>query len=220
VKKHLLLAGLAIFSMASARAVPIIDYNALTTDFLWKYITRTSDGSPFLSVVASPGSLTIRLNDNGTMSAVLKAPDDLQWTAIALDSAGGGNDFGRIYDFSGNSHVTPSSFGTAMGTMATGLSCSPACSGSASWSFGSVGQFKSVSDVTNGWHAYIGNIGYSPTYLRTTTAQYLGTVAYVQTEEPPAPTAPSSIPEPASISLTGAGLMAIALLHRRSRRRA
>lgn len=212
MKKYLALAGLAAFCMASARAEVVSTHQEITTSFIFKW------GA---SYGPSPASMTISLNDNGTMNAFLDAPDELKWTSIGLDSgASGVNYFSNISNFSGNGSVNARPVNTPQTPMNTGLVCSPYCTGSASWAFGNVGQFSSYTVLMNGGHTWWQNFGPVPAYLQTTTAQYYQWWTPIQVDKPRALPTPSSVPEPTSISLAGAGLMAIALLHRRSRRRA
>lgn len=218
MKKHLLLAGLAAFSMASARAELITDYSQIKIDFIFKW------GASYGPSVAS---MTLKLNDDGTVNAHLDAPDSLGWSVIELDSSPSSvNYFTNLSYFSGtvNGTLSPHGMNTPMGMMYTGLLCSRYCIGSADWKFGNVGQFSSLGSLLSGGHTWWNNIGPTPAYIRTTTpqfeyAQYFGGWNYVQVEKPDAPP-PSNVPEPASMSLAGAGLMAIAVLRRRSRRRA
>lgn len=211
MKKHLLLAGVAAFSMASARAELITDYKQIKFDFIFKW------GA---SYGPSAGSLTLKLNDDGTIHADLDAADSVKWIALGLDSSTRGvNYFSTISGFTGNGRLIVNAQGTPMTTMATGLTCSPYCTGSASWTFGKAGQFSSFNGLLDGGHTYWGNIGATPAYFRLPTTSYYGGWNYVQVEKPDAPP-PSRVPEPASVSLAGVGLLAIAALHRRSRRRA
>jgi hypothetical protein len=209
MKKHLLLAGFAAFSMASARAELITDYNQVFIDFIFKW------GASYGPSVAS---MTLKLNGDGTVNAHLDAPDSLKWSLLALDSGAINVDyFSNFSNFSGNGAPRASSIGTPMGPMYSGLVCSTYCTGSADWSFGRVGQFTSLDGLLSGGHASWSNIGPTPAYIRTPIAQYFGGAGYVQVEKPDTPP-PSTVPEPASISLIGAGLMAVAALRRRYRR--
>ena len=210
MKKHLLLAGFAAFTMASARAEVITDYNQILVSFIFKW------GASYGPEVAS---LTLKLNDNGTVNAHLDAPDTLKWSFLGLDSgARNVNYFNPISDFSGNGRPNPTAVSTPMAFMYTGLVCSSYCTGSASWTVGKPGQLSSPINLLDGGHTYWANIGATPAYLRTSTAAYYGGWNYVQVEKPDAPP-PASVPEPATISLAGAALLAMAALHRRARRR-
>jgi len=218
MRKHFFVAGLAGFSMACAHAELITDYSQVKIDFIFKW------GVGYVPPVVS---MTLKLNNDGTVNAHLNAPDSFGWSVIELDASPNGvNYFNNLSYFSGdvNGTVSPHAMNTPMGLMYTGLLCSKYCIGSADWKFGNVGQFSSLDGLLSGGHTWLDNVGPAPAYIRTTTpqfqyAQYFGGWNYVQVEKPDAPP-PSNVPEPASISLAGAGLMAIAVLRRRSSRRA
>ena len=113
MKKHLLLAGFAAFSMASARAELITDHNQIFINFIFKW------GASYGPSIAS---MTLKLNDDGTVNAHLDAPDSLKWGGIALDSGPMYVDyFSNFSNFSGNGVARANGTGTPLGVMYTGL---------------------------------------------------------------------------------------------------
>src|SRR5438128_6445649 len=127
-----LLASLTIALFAQAAHADM-----LTVDF-------TTRGGWGMTPAAAPsiGSLTLDLNQDGTIAAKLSTGDNQIWYGVAIDS-------GRPYQESDMTQGEPTGWGTAFGGFSTGLFCD-ACMGSASWTIGTAGQFSSVAQLIVG----------------------------------------------------------------------
>ena len=179
-----LLASLTIALFAQAAHADVVK-----VDFTAKY-----DWNGSISTTDPIASLTLSLNQNGTVAATLDTAANQNWTGVALDS-------GWHFNSTDMTQGSRTSWGTAFGTFGTGLVCFNGCAGSVSWTISDYnGPLTSVRQLLNG-----GGSAYDA--FLYTGIQYAGDAVDV-----------SAVPEPASIALLGLGLVGVATGRRRKAR--
>lgn len=173
--------GLVLLAHGSAQA------DIVKTDF------TTMLGS--VAPVTSLASLTLTLNGNGTIAAVLDTVNpDLAWDGVAIDSS-------IHFTETGATQGSETGWWTGLGIFNTGLYCN-GCSGSATWTIGNIGQFTSVSQVFTGTNSRYDAFFYAG------EQQYGGMLLT------------SNVPEPGSMALICLGLAGVAVARRRGNTRA
>jgi hypothetical protein len=177
-----LLASLTIALLTQAAHADVVKVD-FTTEYNW------NDGTTM--TVDPIASLTLSLNEDGSIAARFDTGVNQGWNGVAIDSPWN-------VTASDISQGSAGSWGTSLGVFSTGLACFTGCTGPVSWTISSFdGPFTSVRQLLTGDQSPYDAFFYDGT-------QYAGMA--VET---------SAVPEPASLALLGLGLAGVGIARRR-----